>query len=287
MKTLQSIAQLQDWRAKNKDVAFVPTMGNLHEGHLALVNLARQHARKVVVSIFVNPLQFGPDEDFALYPRTLAQDTAILNEIKAGVVFAPNVDELFPGPQRYHIEVPPLANELCGRFRPGHFRGVATIVMKLFNLVQPRIAVFGKKDYQQLSMLRAMAQDFSVPVTILAGETIRADDGLALSSRNRYLNAAERQEAPLLYACLTNIKARILQGERNYAELEQEAQILLSAKGWRVDYVSVRNRDLTSPAPDSKQLVVLAAAHLGRTRLIDNLEIDLQPVIISLPRAAL
>lgn len=275
MKTLQSIEQLQAWRAKNKDVAFVPTMGNLHEGHLALVNLARQHARNVVVSIFVNPLQFGANEDFALYPRTLAQDTAILNEIKAGVIFAPNVDELFPGPQRYHIEVPPLADELCGQFRPGHFRGVATIVMKLFNLVRPGIAVFGKKDYQQLTILRAMAQDFAVPVTILAGETIRAEDGLALSSRNRYLSTDERQEAPFLYACLANIKARILQGARNYAELEQETQILLTAKGWRVDYVSLRNRDLTGPDVNSRQLVVLAAAYLGRTRLIDNLEIDI------------
>ena len=275
MKTLQSIAQLQDWRAKNEDVAFVPTMGNLHEGHLALVNLARQHARKVVVSIFVNPLQFGANEDFAQYPRTLAQDTAILNEIKAGIIFAPNVDELFPGPQRYHIEVPPLADELCGQFRPGHFRGVATIVMKLFNLVRPGIAVFGKKDYQQLTILRAMAQDFAVPVTILAGETIRAEDGLALSSRNRYLSTDERQEAPFLYACLANIKARILQGARNYAELEQETQILLTAKGWRVDYVSLRNRDLSRPDVNSRQLVVLAAAYLGRTRLIDNLEIDI------------
>ncbi len=275
MKTLQTIAQLRAWRARNADVAFVPTMGNLHQGHLALVNLARQNAQNVVVSIFVNPLQFGANEDFAHYPRTLAQDTAILSEIKAGVIFAPNVDELFPGPQRYHIEVPPLADELCGRFRPGHFRGVATIVMKLFNLVQPRVAVFGKKDYQQLTILRAMAHDFAVPVSIIAGETVRTADGLALSSRNRYLAASERQDAAFLYTCLVNIKARILKGERNYAELEQETQILLTAKGWRVDYVSVRNRDLSCADANSRQLVVLAAAHLGRTRLIDNLEIDI------------
>lgn len=274
MKILHNIAQLRAWRAQNDNIAFVPTMGNLHAGHLALVQLARQHARKVVVSIFVNPLQFGANEDFALYPRTLAQDTAILTEIETGVIFAPNVDELFPGPQRYHIELPPLADELCGQYRPGHFRGVATIVMKLFNLVQPDIAVFGKKDYQQLSLIRDMVQDFAVPVTIVAGETVRADDGLALSSRNRYLSAQERQAAPFLYLCLATIKARILQGERNYADIEEETRILLTAKGWRVDYVSLRNRDLSPATPGSKQLVVMAAAYLGGTRLIDNLEID-------------
>ncbi|MHB1676865.1 MAG: pantoate--beta-alanine ligase [Sulfuriferula sp.] len=275
MKILHSIEQLRAWRAQNDNVAFVPTMGNLHAGHLALVNLARRHAQQVVVSIFVNPLQFGVNEDFAHYPRTLAQDTAILTDIETGIIFAPNVDELFPGPQRYHIEVPPLASELCGQFRPGHFRGVATIVMKLFNLVQPSVAVFGKKDYQQLTILRDMALDFALPITIVAGETMRAEDGLALSSRNRYLSQSERQAAPYLFACLSHIKNRILQGERHYAQLEQETLDLLSSKGWRVDYISLRNQDLTEPDQNSKQLVVLAAAHLGHTRLIDNLEINL------------
>ncbi len=274
MNILHSVAQMRDWRAQNDNTALVPTMGNLHAGHIALVELARQHARQVAVSIFVNPLQFGANEDFAQYPRTLEQDAALLADIDDGIIFAPGIADLFPIPQRYHIEPPPLANELCGRFRPGHFRGVATIVMKLFNLVQPTIAVFGKKDYQQLTILRDMVQDFTVPVTLVAGETIRAADGLALSSRNRYLDAAERQAAPLLYNILMDIKTRVVNGERNYAQLEQNALAKLTEHGWRIDYVSLRNQDLTAPTEDSTQLVVLAAAHLGRTRLIDNLEIS-------------
>lgn len=274
MNILHSVAQLRDWRAQNDNTALVPTMGNLHAGHIALVELARRHARQVVVSIFVNPLQFGANEDFAHYPRTLEQDAALLADIDDGIIFAPSVEDLFPIPQRYHIEPPPLATELCGRFRPGHFRGVATIVMKLFNLVQPAIAVFGKKDYQQLTILRDMVQDFAVPVTLLSGETMRATDGLALSSRNRYLDPAERQAAPLLYNILMDIKTLVVNGERNYAQLEQNAVAKLTEHGWRIDYVSLRNQDLTAPTEASTRLVVLAAAHLGRTRLIDNLEIS-------------
>ena len=274
MKVLHSIAELRAWRAQHQAIAFVPTMGNLHAGHLALVKLAGQHAVPVLVSIFVNPLQFGANEDYAHYPRTLAQDTELLNDSAATAIFAPSVETLFPIPQTCHIEPPALANELCGQFRPGHFRGVATIVMKLFNLAQPNIAVFGKKDYQQLTLLRGMVQDFALPINMVGGETLRAEDGLALSSRNRYLNADERRTAPDLYAALNKIKTRILNGERHYAQLERDAQTLLNANGWRVDYVSIRDQFLNPATAGSSQLVVLAAAHLGHTRLIDNIEIS-------------
>jgi pantoate--beta-alanine ligase len=273
MQVLHSLQALHAWRAAHADVALVPTMGNLHDGHLALVELARQHAAHVVVSIFVNPLQFGPNEDFARYPRTFDADCARLQAAGADAVFAPDATALFPQPQQYHVEPPALANELCGAFRPGHFRGVATIVLKLFNLVQPRAALFGRKDYQQLAIIRGLCADLNVPVEIVAGDTVRADDGLALSSRNGFLSTAERAEAPRLVAVLGEIAQQLAAGQRDFAALEHAATQTLAEHGWRVDYIAIRRPDLVLPKTTDTHFVILGAAHLGRTRLIDNLEL--------------
>jgi pantoate--beta-alanine ligase len=273
MQIIPTIRELRQRLKSESSVAFVPTMGNLHEGHLALVKQARAHGRCVAVSIFVNPLQFGPSEDFAKYPRTFEADCAKLEGL-ADIVFAPVPEELYPAPQQVTVEPPPIANELCGAFRPGHFRGVATVVLKLFNIVQPHAALFGKKDYQQLHVIRAMVRDLNVPVEIVAGETVRAEDGLALSSRNGYLSPAERAEVPRLYRNLVRIGDAIRQGESDFASLETAAVADLDANGWRVDYISARNADTLQPAAaGDKRLVILGAAWLGKTRLIDNLEI--------------
>jgi len=276
MQVISTIPSLRERLSRETGIAFVPTMGNLHDGHLALVDVARQHGRCVVVSIFVNPLQFGPTEDFASYPRTLAADCAKLSATGVDVVFAPAPEELYPVPQQVTVEPPAIAAELCGAYRPGHFRGVATVVQKLFNIVQPQIAVFGKKDYQQLHVVRAMAQQLNVPVEIVGAETTRADDGLALSSRNGYLTPDERAEAPRLYRNLQNIVQALRSGARDFPALEAAAATDLAAHGWRVDYVSVRAQATLAPArPDDRLLAVLAAAHLGQTRLIDNVEVAL------------
>lgn len=275
MQIISTTQELRDWLKSEPSVAFVPTMGNLHQGHLALVRQAREHGRCVVASIFVNPLQFGPNEDFASYPRTFEQDCEKLEGL-ADIVFAPTVADLYPEPQQVYVEPPPVANELCGAFRPGHFRGVATVVLKLFNIVQPQAAVFGKKDYQQLHVIRAMVRQLNLPVRIVAGETLRAGDKLALSSRNGYLSAEERAEAVRLYRNLALIRESMLAGNRDFATLERGAIADLEAHGWRVDYVSVRAADSLAPAQAGEMnLVVLAAAWLGKTRLIDNLEICL------------
>jgi len=273
MQIIHTLADMRHWRADHTDLALVPTMGNLHAGHLALVRQARQLAARVVVSIFVNPLQFGPNEDFSRYPRTLARDCELLREAGADIVFAPAAAELLPHPQSYHVEPPALANELCGAFRPGHFRGVATIVLKLFNIVQPRVALFGQKDYQQLAIIRGMVAELNVPVSIAAGATVRAADGLALSSRNGFLNATERIEAPRLYQTLRAIGDRLVAGERDFTALELAATATLSVHGWRVDYIAIRNPALALPEPGDARFVVLGAAHLGTTRLIDNIEV--------------
>jgi len=250
-------------------------MGNLHQGHLALVQQAREHGCCVAVSIFVNPLQFGPNEDFAKYPRTFEQDCAKLEGL-ADVVFAPTMEDLYPEPQQVYVEPPPVASELCGSFRPGHFRGVATVVLKLFNIVQPQAAVFGKKDYQQLHVIRAMVRQLNLPVEIVAGETLRAGDNLALSSRNGYLSTEERAEAVRLYRNLALIRESIVAGNLDFPALERAADADLEVHGWRVDYVSVRAAVSLTPAKAGDvNLVVLAAAWLGKTRLIDNLEICL------------
>ena len=277
MKIIHTIQELRDWRREAGSVAFVPTMGNLHEGHLALVREATKRADKVVVSIFVNRLQFGQGEDFDRYPRTLEQDAAKLAGEGVAVLFAPSEQELYPHvAQQYNVEPPNLQNELCGAFRPGHFRGVATVVAKLFNIVEPDYACFGKKDYQQLAILQGMAADLNFRVEIVPVDIGRAADGLALSSRNQYLSEAERKQAPQLYRELQAIARAVENGNRDYAALEQQAAANLKQAGWQVDYVEIRHAgNLQVAHVGDSELVVLAAARLGNTRLIDNVEIHL------------
>lgn len=275
MQLIHTVAELRTRLQDEKAIAFVPTMGNLHDGHLELVRQARQHGGCVVASIFVNPLQFGPNEDFDKYPRTLETDCAKLQEL-ADVVFAPSVAEMYPEKQTVFVEPPPVAGELCGAFRPGHFRGMATVVLKLLNQVQPQAALFGKKDYQQLAIIRQMAAQFNLPVRIIGGETVRAPDGLALSSRNQYLSAQERTEAAFLYQTLAGVGNALRAGERDFAALETRAVAALARRGWQVEYVSIRSQQgLATPPVGERRLVVLAAAKLGKTRLIDNLEVGL------------
>jgi pantoate--beta-alanine ligase len=272
MRVISTVGELRQRLREEISIAFVPTMGNLHEGHLDLVRIAREHCQCVVVSIFVNPLQFGANEDFGKYPRTLPEDCGKLEGL-ADVVFAPSERELYPVPQQVMVE-PPLADELCGAFRPGHFRGVATVVLKLLHIVQPQVAVFGKKDYQQLYVVRQMTVQLNLPIEIIGGETVRAADGLALSSRNQYLSPAERTEAAFLYLTLTGIRQALLDGATDYAALERNGAEALVARGWQVDYVAVRTQaTLAQPSHGEGRLVVLAAARLGQTRLIDNLEV--------------
>jgi pantoate--beta-alanine ligase len=274
MLVIHTIAELHARLRGVTGIVLVPTMGNLHQGHLDLVRIARQHGQFVVVSLFVNPLQFGLNEDYSKYPRTLEQDCKKLEQCGTDVVFAPSERELYPQPQQVTVELPPVANELCGAFRPGHFRGAATVVLKLFNIVQPCIAVFGKKDYQQLYLMRQMTAQLNLPVEIIGGETVRASDGLALSSRNQYLNVAERTEAVFLYQNLVGIRLAIMDGETDFFKLERQAREVLSARGWQVDYVAIRSQvNLTEPTAYECNLVMLAAAWLGQTRLIDNLEV--------------
>ena len=278
MQIIHTVKELREWRKTVGRVAFVPTMGNLHEGHLALVREAKKRADNVVVNIFVNRLQFGQGEDFDKYPRTLGQDSAKLEGEGVAVVFAPDEKELYPNvEQRYNVEPPNLQNELCGRFRPGHFRGVATVVTKLFNIVQPDTACFGKKDYQQLAIIKGFAEDLNFNVEIVPVDTGRASDGLALSSRNQYLNENERAEAPRLFRELNKIAEALRGGNLAYAELEQTAIRNLTAAGWTVDYVEIRHAESLAVAhAGDKDLVVLAAARLGGTRLIDNVEVSLR-----------
>jgi pantoate--beta-alanine ligase len=259
-------------------VAFVPTMGNLHAGHLTLMNIARQNADCVVASIFVNRLQFGPNEDFDRYPRTFEADRAGLAQRGVDILFAPREHEMYPVPQLYRVQPPPIADELEGSFRPGFFHGVCTVVLKLFSLVQPDVAVFGKKDRQQLKIVRGMVQQFNLPIQIVPAETVRADDGLALSSRNNYLSATERVEAPRLYRTLRAIADEIAAGRHDYANLEAQGRAELAQHGWKVDYIAVRHGlGLRIPHPEGfdhpNLLIVLGAATLGTTRLIDNVDV--------------
>ena len=276
MEVISTIEALRQRLAHENAIAFVPTMGNLHAGHLQLIEIARQRASCVVVSIFVNPLQFGANEDLASYPRTLEQDCANLESAGAHVVFTPSVSEIYPVSQHVLVEPSPVANELCGAARPGHFRGVTTVVLKLFNMVQPQAAVFGKKDFQQLFILRDMVQQLNLPIEILAGETVRETDGLAMSSRNGYLKPAERMEAPRLYRALQQVVQAAKGGRRDFDAIEVQTAQYLTQLGWIVDYISVRSATtLLPPEPDEQSLVVLGAAHLGKTRLIDNIEFAL------------
>ena len=275
MYVISSIAELRTHLANERSIAFVPTMGNLHDGHLNLMRLAREHGNCVVASIFVNPLQFGPNEDFDKYPRTLEADCAALQGL-ADVVFAPSVNEMYPEQQTVFVEPPTIANELDGASRPGHFRGMATVVLKLLNIVRPQVALFGKKDYQQLHIIRSMAAQLNLPVRIIGSETVRAADGLALSSRNQYLNTTERSEATFLYQTLQGMRQAILQGERDMERLQNQAVEALAARGWKVDYVAVRNQsDLLPASLGDRDLVILVAARLGSSRLIDNVEVSL------------
>lgn len=286
MKIVHTIAELRSQLRGQLRTAFVPTMGNLHAGHLSLMRLAANHGDPVVASIFVNRLQFGPSEDFDKYPRTMEEDIAKLESEGVYVLFAPDEREMYPVPQEYRVSPPhDLGDILEGEFRPGFFVGVSTVVMKLFQCVQPQVSVFGKKDYQQLMIIRRMCDQFSIPTEIIPAETIRDTDGLALSSRNRYLSPDERIEAIWLYKTLQHVAQRVRDGQANMqlrpddiADLESAAMQVLNQRGWKTDYISIkRRRDLKSPEaadlakPD--QLVVLGASKLGATRLIDNLEI--------------
>jgi pantoate--beta-alanine ligase len=279
MKIITSIEELRDQLRGQLRTAFVPTMGNLHEGHLSLMRLARKHGDPVVASIFVNRLQFGPNEDFDRYPRTFQADVEKLEKEGVYVLFAPTEKDMYPEPQEYRVQPPnTLGNILEGEFRPGFFTGVTTVVMKLFSCVQPGVAVFGKKDYQQLMIVRNMARQFALPTEIIAAETYRAEDGLALSSRNSYLSAEERAEAPTLYRLLNELAQEVRSGHLDMFELEKQAMAKIAARGWKPDYISIRKRiDLQPPSAgdlaQGEPLVVLAAAKLGNTRLIDNLEI--------------
>ena len=283
MKIISDIGELRDQLRGQNRASFVPTMGNLHEGHLSLMRLARQHGDPVVASIFVNRLQFGPNEDFDSYPRTMQADIEKLEKEGVYVLFAPTEKDLYPQPQEYRVEPPnQLGNILEGEFRPGFFQGVCTVVLKLFSCVQPKVAVFGKKDYQQLMIIRQMAKQFALPVDIVPAETIRAEDGLALSSRNSYLSTDERREAPELQKLLQQVREQVMglkqQSPEALKKIEANALEILTKRGWQPDYIAIRQQsDLAAPsntALDAKgPLVILTAAKLGKTRLIDNLEI--------------
>lgn len=276
MEITTTVAGLRQRLAKETAIAFVPTMGNLHAGHLQLVEVAKQHGRCVVVSIFVNPLQFGANEDLASYPRTLDADCEKLQAAGVNVVFAPSEAEMYPVEQTITVNPPPIANELCGAARPGHFAGVATVVLKLFNMVQPQVAVFGKKDFQQLFIIRELVKQLNLPIAIIGVDTKRDEDGLALSSRNGYLSAAQRLEAPRLQRALQLVVEAAKKGEQDFAAIEAQTAQYLTQLGWIVDYVSIRSAQTLLPAENTeRQLVVLAAARLGKTRLIDNLEFSL------------
>jgi pantoate--beta-alanine ligase len=277
MQTVNSVEDLRAtlalWRKAGERVAFVPTMGNLHAGHLALVREAARRSDRVVVSIFVNPMQFGEGEDFDAYPRTLEEDKASLIEVGVDLLFAPPVSTIYPSgsAQQTRVEVPGISDVLCGASRPGHFVGVATVVCKLFNMVQPDLAVFGEKDYQQLMVIRRMVADLAIPVDVVGMPTVRESDGLAMSSRNSYLSATQRATAPLLYRTLRTTAEAIRAGNRDNNRLEAEAQAALQDAGFRPDYYAIRRtEDLAMPGESEGDLVILAAAYLGTTRLIDN-----------------
>ena len=283
MKIISDINELRDHLRGQNRASFVPTMGNLHEGHLSLMRLARQHGDPVVASIFVNRLQFGPNEDFDSYPRTMQADIDKLEKEGVYILFAPTERDLYPQPQEYRVDPPQQLGEILdGEFRPGFFKGVCTVVLKLFSCVQPKVAVFGKKDYQQLMIIRQMAKQFALPVDIIPAETIRAEDGLALSSRNGYLSTAERAEAPELQRLLNEVRNQVLDlKERNIdalSAIEKKAVAQLAGRGWEPDYISIRQQSDLAPSNNEnlqagEPLVILTAAKLGKTRLIDNLEV--------------
>ena len=270
--------QVAEWRAEGEHVAVVPTMGNLHAGHVSLVEAAREHAERVVVTVYVNPTQFGEGEDFATYPRTLEKDTRRLKKVSADVLFLPDEDVIYPfgAENATRVIVPGLTEHLCGSFRPGHFDGVTTVVARLFALVQPDTAVFGQKDYQQQLVIRRMVEDLNLPLAVVTAPTVREDDGLAMSSRNGYLSDAEREIAPQLYAALESVSDALRAGSKNFDELERDAMARLEKAGFEPEYVAVRDAgDLSVPDAGCGRFVVLAAAQLGDARLIDNVLVSL------------
>lgn len=268
--------QLNEWRRADEHIALVPTMGNLHEGHLSLLKLAREHAERLVVSIFVNPTQFAEGEDYDNYPRTLERDQRHLKRMNTDLLFVPDIETMYPfgTDAATSVTVPVLTEELCGLARPGHFDGVTSVVSRLFSLVQPDVAVFGQKDFQQQLVVRRLVEDMHLPIRIVSGPTKRENDGLAMSSRNQYLTKDEREAAPLLFAALSDIGKALQAGSDDYAELEQNAMDRLRAAGFDPEYVSIRRAEnLAEPSRETDELVVLAAARLGKARLIDNLVI--------------
>jgi pantoate--beta-alanine ligase len=280
METVTKIAAVREhvrrWRNEGRRIAFVPTMGNLHPGHVSLIEAARRHGDRFVTSIFVNPMQFGPNEDYAHYPRTPTQDERMLAEAGCNLMFMPDVAEIYPnGSERAtRVDVPNLSRILDGEFRPGHFEGVSTIVATLFHIVEPDVAVFGEKDFQQLTIIRRMVADLCMPVEIVAAPTVRDSDGLALSSRNQYLTPAERQVAPRIYQALQAAVNRLQAGDSDFSSIERSGVAALEKAGMKPDYFSVRRaQDLGAPVPETKHLVVLTAARLGKARLIDNIQV--------------
>jgi pantoate--beta-alanine ligase len=277
--TREELAELTaEWRHHGDHIALVPTMGSLHKGHLSLVKLAREHAERVIVSIFVNPTQFGEGEDFDDYPRTLDRDTRRLKSTPADVIFAPDVDTMYPFGLELatRVSVPGLTENFCGASRPGHFDGVTTVVARLFAIVQPDVAVFGQKDYQQQLVIRHMTSDLSLPIAIITGETIREEDGLAMSSRNSYLSDEERAAAPVLYETVAWAGEELQNGRRNFEQLELDAVDRLVAAGFDVDYFAIRRaQNLERPDRDCDELVLLTAAKLGGARLIDNIVVTI------------
>ena len=276
MDVIHSVADLRERLQREPNNVFVPTMGNLHAGHIQLIRIAKPRAACTVVSIFVNRLQFGPQEDFDRYPRTHEADFEKCREAGVDVVFVPEEREIYPEPQTFVVEPSDLQHILEGAVRPKHFRGVATVVLKLFNMVRPHSAIFGKKDYQQYIVLRDMVRQFALPIEIIPAETVRAEDGLALSSRNQYLSPEQRAEAPRLYRVLVAMREELLRGARDFQRMELEGMAELARHGWRPDYIAVRRQaDLQVPTAEDRQLVIVAAARLGSTRLIDNVEVEL------------
>ena len=273
MQIIHANYELIDILKPLTNIAFVPTMGNLHEGHLTLIQEAFKKSKHVVVSIFINPLQFNSNEDFKKYPRTLEEDLAMLKKIGVPFVFVPSESEMLDPLQTVEIHLPQIAYDLCGKFRPGHFEGVAAIVNKLFNVVQPEMAFFGKKDFQQLFLIKALVKQLDLPINIIGIDTVRHDDGLARSSRNSLLNVEYRKKAPQLFQTLNSMKEKAIKKSPPFSDIEAFATQSLNASGWIVDYLTIRSsQSLESPVHDENQLVILGAATLGSVRLIDNIE---------------